>query len=90
MIPISDLKRIRDEYIKKYLNTLDFQLVEGADSLWHKIYIDFDYEIKIDLNQSEIGRCKILYGDLIKRGRETTKKLFLLVFQDIQIILIPT
>ncbi|MFO7881012.1 MAG: N-6 DNA methylase [Kosmotogaceae bacterium] len=61
------------DYVKKYLESMGFEILDGTDATWYKKYPSHDnYVIKIDLSYQEPSDCKIDYGQKIKVRRKTT------------------
>lgn len=61
------------EDIKQLLRSINFRLAEGKDSIWFKKFpLHDDFTIKVDLSESNLSKCKIIYGPQLKIWRGTT------------------
>ncbi len=59
--------------IIELLKAIGFELVSGLNGVWSKKYPSHDnYIINIDLSKPSLTDCKILYGQKIVIGRNTT------------------
>ena len=63
--------------IKNFLKAIGFTLKDGeSDLIYSKTYANFNnYEITLKLNEDDIAKSTIDYGDDIKYGRATTQNL---------------
>lgn len=57
------------------LKALGFTIINGEDNLWVKKYYKFDYEIKVNLNKTNLEKSTIDFGSKIKVERKTTSNL---------------
>lgn len=63
--------------IKNFLKAIGFMLKDGeSDLIYSKTYANFNnYEITVELNEEDVSKSIIKYGDDIKYGRATTQNL---------------
>ena len=60
---------------KEYLKTLGFIPLEGEKNVWLKKYNNFNYEIKVFIDEKNLEKSKIDFGSKISIERATTTNL---------------